>query len=70
MQPNFETMATTELKRYALAHREEVGPLRELYRRRTPDDEAIWFKLPTTEEESKQQFELFKKIIDEKETNS
>ncbi len=70
MQPNFKTMSTIELKRYALSHRGEVEPLRERYRRRTPDEEAIWFKLPTSKEEEQQQFELFKKMIDEKEASS
>ncbi len=70
MQPNFKTMSTIELRRYALAHRDEVEPLRELYRRRTPDEEATWFKLPINEEEDKKQFELFKRMIDEKEANS
>ena len=70
MQPNFKTMSTTELKKYALSHRAEVEPLRELYRRRTPDAEAIWFKLPTTKEEEQRQFELFKRMIDEKEASS
>ena len=70
MQPNFEKMSTAELKRYALSHRSEVEPLRELYRRLTPDEEAVWFKLPTTKEEEQKQFELFKRMIDEKETTS
>ena len=70
MQPNFETMSTSELKEYALTHRDEVEPLRELYRRRTPDKDATWFKLPRTQEESQEQFELFKKIVDEKEASS
>ena len=70
MQPNFEKMSTTELKKYALNHRSEIEPLRELYRRRTPDEEAIWFKLPTTKEEEQKQFELFKKMIDETEVTS
>ncbi|MBC6481561.1 MAG: hypothetical protein GDA56_31220 [Hormoscilla sp. GM7CHS1pb] len=43
MQQNFEVMTNKELIAYALAHREEVEPLRVLYRRRTPDSEAIWF---------------------------
>ncbi len=70
MQPNFETMSTMELKRYALAHRGEVEPLRELYRRRTPDEEATWFKLPKNKEEEQQQLELFKRIISEQEASS
>lgn len=43
MQPNFEAMTNKELVAYALTHREEAEPLRELYRRRTPDDEATWY---------------------------
>lgn len=70
MQPNFETMSTVELKRYALTHRGEIEPLRELYRRRTPDDEATWFELPKNKEEEQKQFELFKKMIDETEARS
>ncbi|NES86182.1 MAG: hypothetical protein F6K10_35115, partial [Moorea sp. SIO2B7] len=66
----FKTMSTIELKRYALTHRGEVEPLRELYHRRTPDEEATWFKLPTTKEEEQQQFESFKRMIDEQETKS
>lgn len=68
MQPNFEIMSTLELTRYALSHRNEVEPLRELYRRRSPDEEATWFKLPKDKEEEQKQFELFKKLIDEKES--
>ncbi|MEM9217124.1 MAG: hypothetical protein AAGD25_22610 [Cyanobacteria bacterium P01_F01_bin.150] len=67
MQPNFESMTTTELKTYALAHRGEVEPLRELYRRRTPDQDAVWFQLPETLEEEQQQYEQFKILLDERE---
>ena len=45
MQPSFEAMPTSELKKYALAHRDEVEPLQELYRRRTPDENTTWFKV-------------------------
>jgi hypothetical protein len=67
MQPNFEAMTNQELRAYALAHRDQVEPLRVLYRRRTPDSEAIWFHPPKTMEEAEQQFELFKKMIEERE---
>lgn len=43
MQPNFEKMTNKELIAYALAHREEIEPLRVLYSRRTPDSEATWY---------------------------
>ncbi len=69
MQHNFEVMTNKELIAYALAHREEVEPLRILYSRRTPDSEAIWFHPPQTREEEQQQLELFKRIIDETEKN-
>jgi hypothetical protein len=68
MQPNFEAMSALELTRYALTHRDEVEPLRELYRRRTPDDEATWFEPPKDKEEEQKQFELFKRMVDERET--
>jgi hypothetical protein len=66
MQPNFETMTTAELKAYALAHRDEVEPLREIYRRRTPDTEAVWFRLPETKEEEEQQLQQFQQMLSEK----
>jgi hypothetical protein len=43
MRPNFEAMTNKELIAYALAHREDVEPLRVLYSRRTPDSEATWY---------------------------
>jgi hypothetical protein len=50
MQPNFESMTNKELIAYALAHREDVEPLRVLYSRRTPDSEATWYGPMTTED--------------------
>lgn len=50
MQPNFEAMTTKELIAYALAHREDIQPLRVLYSRRTPDSEATWYGPMTTED--------------------
>lgn len=67
MQPNFEAMTNEELRAYALAHRDELEPLRVLYKRRTPDSEAIWFHLPETPEEEQQQFELFKQMVKHRE---
>lgn len=43
MQPNFEEMTSAELRAYALAHRDDVEPLRVLYSRRSPDSEATWY---------------------------
>jgi hypothetical protein len=62
MQSNFEMMTVAELKNYALSHRHEVGPLRELYRRRTPDAEAIWFQASQTPEEEEQQIKVIQQV--------
>ncbi|MGH7998501.1 MAG: DUF6887 family protein [Brasilonema sp.] len=44
MGPNFEAMTNKELIAYALAHREDLEPLRVLYSRRNPpDSEATWY---------------------------
>lgn len=67
MQPNFEAMTSRELIAYALTHRNEIEPLRVLYNRRTPDAEATWFQMPTTQAEEQEQFERFKQIIQHKE---
>ena len=63
MQSNFEAMTVAELKSYALSHRNEVEPLRELYRRRTPDGEAVWFQAPQTPEEEEQQIKVIQEVI-------
>jgi hypothetical protein len=66
MQPDFELMTNQELVKYALAHRDEVEPLRVLYRRRSPDSEAVWFAPPQTIEEEQQQFELFRQMLNDR----
>jgi hypothetical protein len=43
MRPNFEEMTSAELRAYALAHRDDIEPLRVLYSRRSPDSEATWY---------------------------
>ncbi|AOY79466.1 hypothetical protein BJP36_05585 [Moorena producens JHB] len=50
MKPNFEQMSNQELIKYALAHREYQEPLRVLYSRRSPDQEATWYGPMTTPE--------------------
>jgi hypothetical protein len=65
MHPNFEKMTTYELKAYALAHRDEIEPLREIYRRRTSDAEAIWYRLPETKEDE-EQLQQFQQMLSEK----
>lgn len=69
MQPNFEAMTNAELRAYALTHRNTLEPLLELYRRRTLDSEAVWFKLPQTKDEEQQQFEQFKQMLSERESS-
>lgn len=46
----FEQMTNRELRAYALAHRDELEPLRVLYSRRTPDSEATWYGPMATED--------------------
>ncbi|AFZ24292.1 hypothetical protein Cylst_2049 [Cylindrospermum stagnale PCC 7417] len=48
--PNFEQMTNRELRAYALAHRDELEPLRVLYSRRTPDSEATFYGPMATED--------------------
>jgi hypothetical protein len=69
MKPNFEEMTNAELKAYALKHRsdEDLEALRVLFNRRKPDSETIIFYPPKNKEEEQEQFELFKRIIEEKE---
>jgi len=72
MKPNFEAMTNAELKAYALAHRggdDDLEALRVLFSRRKPDSETIVFHPPKTKEEEQEQFELFKRIVDEKTRN-
>lgn len=69
MKPNFEEMTNAELRAYALEHRadEDIEALRVLFSRRKPDSQAITFHPPKTKEEEQEQFQLFKRIVEEKE---
>lgn len=69
MKPNFEEMTNAELRAYALEHRadEDTEALRVLFNRRKPDSQAIIFQPPKTKEEEQEQFELFRRIVEEKE---
>ncbi len=67
MKPNFEAMSKAELRAYVLSHRDDLEALDALVSRRSPDSEAVWFEPPKTMEEAEQQFEVFKKIIEERE---
>lgn len=68
MQSSFKTMTVDELRAYAIAHRDEIEPLWELYRHRTPDEEAMWYYPPQTKEEEREQFEQFKRAISKRES--
>ncbi len=51
MPPNFKEMTNAQLKAYALAHRDEIEPLRVLFSRRNPpDSEATWYGPMVTKE--------------------
>lgn len=71
MKPNFEQMTNAELRAYALKHRsqEDIEALRVLFSRRKPNSQAIIFHPPKTKEEEQEQFELFKRILEEKQGN-
>jgi hypothetical protein len=69
MKPDFSKMSRQALKTYILSHRDDLEALDALYERRTPDSEAVWFHPPTTPEEEKQQFELFKQMVNDREKN-
>jgi hypothetical protein len=49
----------------ALAHRDEIEPLREIYRRRIPDAEAVWYRLTETKEDE-EQIQQFQQLLSEK----
>lgn len=70
MKPNFEEMTNAQLRAYALEHRaeEDVEALRLLFSRLKSDSQAIKFDLPKTQEEEQEQFELFKRLVEEKKT--
>ncbi|KAM3100264.1 DUF6887 family protein [Phormidesmis sp. 146-35] len=67
MKPDFASMSRKELKAYILSHRDDLDAIDALYERRTPDSEAVWFEPPKTMEEAEQQFEVFKKMVEERE---
>lgn len=69
MQRNFKQMSTSDLKKYILAHRNEIEPLHELYERRSPDDQATWFAPPETKQEEAAELEQLKRMIAERTDN-
>lgn len=69
MKPNFEEMTNDELRAYALQHRsdEDLEALRVLFSRRKANSRTIVFHPPKTPQEEQEQFELFKRLVEEKE---
>lgn len=63
MKSKFDGMSCSELKAYVLEHREDIEALRELMSRRSPDDQATWYKFPDTEEGNKQMEQVFRERI-------
>lgn len=69
MKPQFEQMTRKELRDYVRVHRDDLEALDALVNRRSPDAETIMFQPPKNKEEEQEQFELFKRIVDEKTRN-
>ena len=69
MKPNFKDMTNDELRTYALQNRsdEDIEALRVLFSRRKPNSQTTIFHPPKTPQEEQEQFELFKRIVEEKE---
>jgi hypothetical protein len=63
MRPEFDKMSRSELKAYVLEHREDMEALNELMSRRSPDDQATWYKFPDTEEGNRQMEQVFRERI-------
>ncbi len=70
MKPNFEEMTKAELRGYVLQHRDDLNALEALFDRRNPDSEAMVFQPPQSQEEEQQQFELFQRLVNQKEGRS
>jgi len=67
MKPNFEAMTRAELRAYVLQHRDDLDALEALFSRRDPDTQAVVFQPPQSTEEEQQQYELFKRLVHERE---
>jgi hypothetical protein len=67
MTPNFEAMTNTELKAYALEHRDDLTPLRILFGRRGPDAKSYSF--PDTDEGREQLRDLLKRKLEQAENS-
>lgn len=66
MKPDFNAMSRAELLAYVKEHRTDDEVIRELFvNRRSPDETAIWYSFPWTEEGKKQMEEVFRQKIEE-----
>jgi hypothetical protein len=63
MKSKFDNMSHAELRAYVLEHREDIEALREFMSRRSPDDQATWYKFPDTEEGNRQMKQVFRERI-------
>lgn len=72
MTSDFENMTNAELRAYALKHRgkEDIEALRVLFRRRTPYRKELTFYPAKNPTEKQEQFERFKQIIEEKQSQT
>ncbi|MFM6452354.1 MAG: DUF6887 family protein [Planktothrix sp.] len=70
MTSDFEKMTNAELRTYALKHRgkEDIEALRVLFRRRKPYIKNLTFYPAKNSAEKQEQFERFKQIIEEKQS--
>ena len=67
MKLNFDDMSKAELRAYVLQHRDDLDAIEALFNRRNPNSEAIVFHSPQSKDEEQQQFELFQRLVKEKE---
>jgi hypothetical protein len=69
MKPNFSELTNAELRSYVLQHRDDLDALEALFNRRRADVEPIVFHPPQSQQEEQQQFEQFKRLVNEKAEN-
>lgn len=68
MKPDFNAMSRAELLAYVKEHRTDDEAIRELFvNRRSPDETAMWYSFPWTEEGKKQMEEVLRLKIQETE---
>jgi hypothetical protein len=68
MTPNFDAMTNTELRTYAIGHRDDLVAVRTLFSRRDPN--APKYNFPDTEEGRAQMMDVLRRKVEESEGNS